>query len=86
MSDFLSDETIKELLQEASFRDDSLMISICRAALFGCLDARNQLAAIFKIQQRADALGGKIGAALEELTPVELELLRTAAINHFETN
>jgi len=81
----ISDETIKELLQEASLRDDSLMIAICRAALFGSLDARNQLSTIFKIQERAAQLGGRIEDALAELTPVELEWLQNAAINHFET-
>jgi len=86
MHDFLSDETIQELLREASSRGDSLMISVCRAALFGCLDARKQLLVIFQIMTRAVELGGRIELALDELSAPELAVLRKAAINNFEPN
>ena len=86
MSDFLSDETIREMLDEATLREDSLMMAICRAALFGCLDARKQLSTIFGIYRRAEQLGADIDVALRELDPADLAMLRQAAINHFETN
>ena len=86
MSEYLSDETIRELLREASKKPDPLMEAICRAALFGCLDARQQLSTIFQLFRRAEALGGRIDDALRELDPDEVEMLQNAAINHFETN
>jgi len=80
----ISDETIRELLREASFRSDSIMVSVCRAALFGCSDARNQLLVIFRIMHRAEELGGRLEEAMLEVDARDLEVLRKAVINGFE--
>jgi len=80
----ISDETIRELLREASFRSDSLMVSVCRAALFGCSDARNQLAIIWRLHTYME-LGARLEEAMEAVDAQDLEALRKAAgINGFE--